>query len=73
MCGITTNMKKIQRPGNVTLFSGEANLLKKSIVDVSQMYVIEKNQVGDFIGKLDKKKLQEILSGIKIIKSLQEK
>jgi mRNA interferase MazF len=72
VCGITTNMKKATWPGNIILESGEANLIQRSIIDVSQVSVIQKNQLGDYIGELSSSRLSQLFSGMKIIQALQE-
>jgi mRNA interferase MazF len=71
VCGITTNMKKAYWPGNVLLNTNEANLSKRSIVDVSQIYVIKKNELGEYIGKLYPERVSQIFSGMKMIQDLQ--
>ncbi len=38
-------MKKAAWPGNIVLERGEASLIQRSIVDVSQVSVIQKNQL----------------------------
>ncbi len=70
ICGITTNMKKASWPGNIVLESGEANLMQKSIVDVSQVSVVQKIELGDFIGELSNSRLVQLFSGMKIIQTL---
>lgn len=67
VCAITTNMRKISVQGNVLLDVGEANLTKASIVEVSKMLTIRKNQLGDYIGKLDDGRINQIMAGIRFI------
>lgn len=68
VCAITTNRKKIHMPGNILLDIGEGNLEKQSIVDVSDVQNINRSLLGDHIGKLSKKRIDEILNGIGFIK-----
>ena len=67
---ITTNMKKISWPSSILLEKGEANLEKKSIIDVSQQLFISKNQLGEFIGRLENQRITEITSKIELIENL---
>jgi len=65
VCGISTNMKKAYEIGNVILEEGEANLHKKSIVVVSQVSVVNKDQIGEYIGTLRPERIEEIFQGMK--------
>ena len=58
-------MKKAYGIGNVILEEGEANLEKKSIVVVSQVSVVNKNQIGEYVGTLRPGRVQEIFQGMK--------
>jgi len=52
VCALTSNLKRAQAPGNVLLEQGEANLPKQSVVLASQIFTVDKSQLGEFIGKL---------------------
>ena len=64
LCAITTNMKKVNLPGNILLEAGEANLPKQSIVDVSRVSTVEKTELGEYIGSLGMQRVDQILTGI---------
>lgn len=64
ICGLTSNLKYAQLPGNVLLEEGEANLPKASVVNVSQLLTVDKTQLGDYIGTLSTKRLYKILEGV---------
>lgn len=70
LCALTTNMKKVNLPGNILLEAGEANLPKQSIVDVSQVVIVEKTQLGEYIGSLSEQRVSQILAGIKFLKRM---
>ena len=70
LCAITTNMKKVNLPGNILLKAGEANLPKQSIVDVSQVSIVAKIQLGEFIGSLGKQRIDQILVGIEFLQRM---
>lgn len=67
VCGITTNMKKLNLPGNVLLEIGEGNLEKRSIIDVSKYVEIYNKQLGEYIGVLNTSRIKEIHTGIKFL------
>ena len=72
VCALTTNVKRVNIPGNVLLEAGEANLLKQSIVVVSQVSTVEKAQLGEYIGSLTKERVDQILAGMRFIHRLTE-
>jgi mRNA interferase MazF len=65
VCGISTNIKKAYEVGNVVLEEGEGNLEKRSIVVVSQVSTVNKDQVGEYIGTLKAERVEEIFQGMK--------
>ena len=67
VCALTTNLRRSQAPGNVTLDKGEANLAKKSVVYISQILTIDKAVLKNKIGSLSSKKRNKIIEGIKLL------
>ena len=67
VCAITSNLKRAKSPGNILLFPGEADLPKQSVVNISQIYTIDKKDLGEKIGTLSPQRVQEILDGIDLI------
>ncbi len=64
---LTSNLQRADAPGNVLLEKGEANLPKQSVVNVSQVFTVDKSQLDEYIGILSLKRVREILSGIKLV------
>ncbi len=64
---LTSNLKRANAPGNIMLEKGEANLPKQSVVNVSQVFTVDKTQLDEHIGTLSSKRVREILSGIKLV------
>jgi mRNA interferase MazF len=69
VCALTSNLKRVNMPGNVLLDSGEANLSKQSIVEVSKVSSIDKTQLGDYIGTLSEQRAQQILAGLRFLQA----
>jgi mRNA interferase MazF len=67
VCSLTSNLRRAQAPGNVTLDKGEANLEKKSVVNISQVVTVNKSQLSEKIGSLSPEKTKAILEGIKLL------
>lgn len=73
VCGISSNMKLVNEPGNILLEIDEANLEKRSIIVVSQISVAKKEDIGAFIGVLSEDRMNQIFSGLKFANSFQSK
>ena len=67
VCALTSNLQRANAPGNVLLEQGEANLSKQSVVNVSQLFTIDKEQLGAYIGSLSPRRIQQILAGIYLL------
>ncbi len=67
ICALTSNLKRAAAPGNVLLEPKEANLPKQSVVNVSQIFTVDKSQLGEKIGTLSSRQVREILDGIRLL------
>ncbi len=72
VCTLTSNLKRAKAPGNVLLEKGEANLPKKSGVNISQIYAVNKVDLIEKIGQVSEKRFQQILDGIKLLMEPRE-
>ncbi len=64
---LTSNIKRADAPGNVLLEKGEADLPKPSVVNVSQVFTVDKSQLDEYIGTLSSKRVRQILDGIQLV------
>lgn len=67
VCELTSNLRRAAAPGNVLLRKGEANLKKTSVVNVSQIYTVDKSILVDRIGTLAGDWVAEIFEGLKLL------
>ncbi|WP_035238397.1 type II toxin-antitoxin system PemK/MazF family toxin [Desulfobacter vibrioformis] len=67
VCALTSNLRIGNAPGNVTLRKGEANIPKKSVVNISQIYTVNKTDLIEKIGTLSKKRFEEVLQGLSLL------
>ena len=72
VCALTSNLKRSKSPGNVTLNKGEANLPKKSVVNITQLFTVNKSDLYDKIGTLSKERILHILDGIRLLTEPRE-
>ena len=67
VCSVTSNLKLGAAPGNVTLRKGEAGLTKQSVVNISQIYTVDKSDLAKRIGSLSPKRVTEVLAGVHLL------
>ena len=65
VCALSSNLKRANEPGNLLLEAGEGNLEKQSVVIVSQLASVRKDQLGSYIGTLSHERVEQILAGIR--------
>lgn len=67
VCALTSNLKRASAPGNVLLEPGEANLPKQSVVNISQVFTVDKSQLVEKIGSLSSRRIRQILDGLQLL------
>ncbi len=67
VCVITSNLKRAKAPGNVLLDSGEASLPKRSVVNVSQVFTVDKTDLQEKIGTLSARRMRQVLDGMYLL------
>ncbi len=64
---LTSNLKWSNAPGNVLLKGRLTGLSKDSVANVSLIVALGKEQLAECCGKLPKRQLQAVLTGIDVI------
>lgn len=67
VCALTTNLRRAKAIGNILLEVGEAGLPEPSVINVSQLFTVDKNLLVDKIGKLSRERIEQILAGLTLI------
>ena len=67
VCVLTSNLKRAEAPGNILLEKGEANLPKQSVVNISQIFTVDKQALDEKIGTLSLKRVRQILDGLDLL------
>jgi mRNA interferase MazF len=67
VCELTSNLKRSAAPGNVLLKKGEGSLLKRSVINVSQVHTVLKEDLVEKIGSLSGARLAQVLAGIDLV------
>jgi mRNA interferase MazF len=67
VCALTSNLGRAKAPGNALLEPGEGGLPKRSVVNTSQLFTVDKRQLAERIGSLSKSGLQEVITGVSLL------
>ncbi|MDZ4768922.1 MAG: type II toxin-antitoxin system PemK/MazF family toxin [Chloroflexota bacterium] len=67
VCALTSNIRRANSPGNVLLEAGEGNLDRASVVEVSKVSAVDKTQLGEYIGSLTERRVEQILAGMRFL------
>lgn len=67
VCALTSNLRRGQAPGNVLLAPGEANLPQQSVVNVTQLFTVGKDELVERIGALSPERLRQVLDGMELL------
>ncbi len=67
VCALTSNLKWAKSPGNILLKKGEGNLLRDSVVNITQIETIDKSFLIEKIGSISPSSIKQIIEGIKFL------
>jgi mRNA interferase MazF len=67
VCTLTRNLNRESDPGNVLLDADEAGLREPCVVNVSQVFTVNKQDLRDKIGTLGFIRVREIIDGMRVL------
>jgi mRNA interferase MazF len=67
VCLITSNRDRAAAPGNVALKKGDARLPRPSVVNVSQIFTVDKSNLEERVGRLPRPALAAVLAGLRLV------
>ncbi len=67
VCSLTSNLQRAESPGNVLLEKGEANLPKPSVVSITQIFTVNKQDLSEKIGSISRNRMAQVLEGIDLL------
>ena len=67
VCALTSNLSRAVAPGNVLLDDGEASLPRRSVVNVSQIFTVDKQFLDEKLGSLSPGRIRQILDGVRLV------
>ncbi len=72
VCALTANLARARGYGNVLLDPGEANLPERSVVNISQVYTVDREMLGELIGRLSPARVRQVVAGLHAITEPRE-
>lgn len=69
VCALTSNLHRASEPGTVLLEPGEGGLGKQSVVLASQVASVEKSKLGERIGALSSKRVDQIVAALRFLQA----
>jgi mRNA interferase MazF len=67
MCSLTSNLQRAESPGNVLLDEGEANLSRQSVINITQIFTVDKGDLTEKIGSISRDRMAQVLKGIELL------
>ena len=67
VCALTSNLQRAAVPGNVLLKKGEGNLKKESVVNVTQVVTVDREDLAEKVGTLSSARVKQIIEGLKLV------
>ena len=66
IAALTSNLRLAEAPGNVRLRRGEGGVPKASVVNVSQVYTVDRSRLTAKLGSLPGARLMNVDSGLRL-------
>lgn len=67
---ITSNLRLAEMPGNVRLPKNFHSLEKESVVNVTQLFTINKEDLLEYVETLSEQKMEQIDKGLRLVLSI---
>jgi len=67
---ITTNLDLAEMKGNVLLKKNQSDLPKDSILNVTQIFTIDKRLLVEYVGAVSERKMEQVEKGLRLVLSL---
>lgn len=67
---ITTNLLLAKMPGNILLTERASGLKKESVLNVSQLFTLDRSDLLEYVGTLSERKMEQVEKGLRLVLSL---
>lgn len=66
----TTNLRLARMPGNVQIPAGTAGLREDSVINITQLFTVDKTDMLELLGSVPSSIMQQIDEGLRLVLSL---
>ena len=70
VAAFTTNLGRARAPGNVAVAADESGLPKDSVLNVSQLFSLDRTLLTDHVGSLPRSTMKRVDDGLRLILEL---
>ncbi len=67
---ISTNLLLAKMPGNVLLTERASGLKEESVLNVSQLFTLDRSDLLEYVGTLSEGKMEQVEKGLRLVLSL---
>jgi mRNA interferase MazF len=67
VAAMTSNLALAEAPGNVRLTRRMSGLKKESVVNVSQLFTLDRAALGERVGRVPPSKMAEVDAGLRLV------
>lgn len=67
---ITTNLRLVNMPGNLSLSPKASGLDKESVINISQLFTLDRADLLEYIGNISAQKMEQVEKGLRLVLSL---
>ena len=67
---ITTNLRLADMPGNVVVSTGSSGLESDSVVNITQLFTLDRTDLLEHLGRLPENKVDKISQGLRLVLEL---
>ncbi len=68
---ITTNLRLAKMDGNVLLMPRPNGVSSPSVVNITQLYTVDKSELADLIGVVTRSEMDQINKGLRLVLALE--
>jgi mRNA interferase MazF len=67
---VTTNLRLAKMPGNIAISKRASGLEEESVVNISQIFTLDRQDLLEQVGMLSERKMEQVDAGLRLVLSL---
>lgn len=70
---VTTNLQLSRMPGNVSVESGFGGLKEDSVINITQLFTLDKSDLLELLGTLPRSTVEQVNKGLRLVLSIENR